>query len=98
MTFPQTTPRSVLVWHVHGSWMDAFLAGAHRYLLPVNAPRDPDGRGLSGRDWPRASEIPAGRLHDQDIDLVVLQRPHELELAARLLGRRPGVDVPAVYV
>ncbi|MGB3895190.1 MAG: glycosyltransferase [Mycolicibacter sinensis] len=98
MTFPQTTPRSVLVWHVHGSWMDAFVAGAHRYLLPVNAPRDPDGRGLSGRDWPRASEIPAGRLHDQDIDLVVLQRPHELELAARLLGRRPGVDVPAVYV
>lgn len=98
MTFPQTTRRSVLVWHVHGSWMDSFVAGAHRYLLPVNAPRDPDGRGLSGRDWPRASEVPADRLHDQHVDLVVLQRPHELELAARLLGRRPGVDVPAVYV
>lgn len=98
MTFPQPTRRSVLVWHVHGSWMDAFVAGAHRYLLPINAPRDPDGRGLYGREWPRASEVPAGRLHDQDIDLVVLQRPHELELAARLLGRRPGIDVPAVYV
>lgn len=98
MTFPQTTRRSVLVWHVHGSWMDAFVAGAHRYLLPVNAPRDPDGRGLYGRDWPRASEVPADGLHDQHVDLVVLQRPHELELAARLLGRRPGIDVPAVYV
>lgn len=37
-------------------------------------------------------------LRDQDIDLVVLQRPHELELTARLSGRRPGIDVPAVYV
>jgi len=33
-----------------------------------------------------------------DIDVVVLQRPHELELAERWLGRRPGRDVPAVYV
>lgn len=98
MVFPQTTRRSLLVWHVHGSWMDSFVAGGHRYLIPVNAPRDPDGRGLCGRDWPRAREVPFGDLHDQEIDLVVLQRPHEAELAARLLGRRPGIDVPAVYV
>jgi glycosyltransferase involved in cell wall biosynthesis len=32
------------------------------------------------------------------VDLVVLQRPHELELATELLGRVPGKDVPAVYV
>jgi glycosyltransferase involved in cell wall biosynthesis len=31
--------------------------------------------------------------------VVVLQRPHELELAERWLGgRRPGCDVPAVYL
>jgi glycosyltransferase involved in cell wall biosynthesis len=29
---------------------------------------------------------------------VVLQRPEEIELATQLLGRRPGTDVPAVYV
>jgi len=29
---------------------------------------------------------------------VVLQRPHEAELAERWTGRRPGRDVPAVYV
>ncbi|MCV7383662.1 glycosyltransferase [Mycolicibacter longobardus] len=98
MAFPQTTERSLLVWHVHRSWMDSFVAGAHRYLIPVNAPRDPDGRGLCGRDWPRAREVPLAELRDQEVDLVVLQRPHELELVARLLGRRPGIDVPAVYV
>jgi len=29
---------------------------------------------------------------------VVLQRPHELELVERWLGRRPGRDLPAVYL
>jgi len=98
MAFPQTTPRSLLVWHVHGSWMDSFVSGGHRYLIPVNAPHDPDGRGRCGRDWADAREVPSGELRDQDVDLVVLQRPHEVELAERLLGRRPGIDVPAVYV
>lgn len=88
----------MLVWHVHGSWMESFVAGEHRYVIPVNAARDADGRGLCGRTWPRAQEVPIQQLRDEDIDLVVLQRPHELELAARLLGRRPGVDVAAVYV
>ncbi|WP_067970513.1 glycosyltransferase [Mycolicibacter icosiumassiliensis] len=98
MAFPQTTRRSLLVWHVHGCWMDSFVAGRHRYLIPVDAPRGPDGRGLCGHDWPRAQEVPLAELGDHDIDLVVLQRPHELELVARLLGCRPGIDVPAVYV
>ncbi len=37
-------------------------------------------------------------LYDEHIDLVVLQRPEEIELTSRWLGRRPGLDVPAVYV
>ncbi|KWX26139.1 MULTISPECIES: glycosyltransferase [Mycolicibacterium] len=90
--------RTLLAWHVHGSWMESFTAGRHRYLVPLNAERDADGRGLCGRDWPRAQEISIGELRDQDVDLVVLQRPEELELAAEWLGRRPGIDVPAVYV
>lgn len=30
--------------------------------------------------------------------MVILQRAAEIELATRWLGRRPGVDIPAVYV
>lgn len=78
--------------------MESFTAGRHRYLIPLNAERDADGRGLCGRDWPRAQEISVDELHDQDVDLVVLQRPEELELTTKWLGRRPGIDVPAVYV
>nr|WP_307825760.1 glycosyltransferase [Sinosporangium siamense] len=37
-------------------------------------------------------------LGNEQVDLVVLQRPHEAELVHRWLGRHPGTDLPAVYV
>lgn len=43
-------------------------------------------------------EVPVDELREVDFDLVVLQRPHELELAERWTGRRPGRDIPALYV
>lgn len=92
------TVRSVLVWHVHGSWTEAFVAGRHNYLIPYHSARDEYGRGRSGRNWPRAHEVSPAGLAEQDVDLVVLQRPDEVDLATRWLGRRPGIDVPAVYV
>jgi glycosyltransferase involved in cell wall biosynthesis len=90
--------RTILVWHAHGSWTQSLVAGRHRYLIPVNAAKDADGRGLLGRDWPRAVETPLERLREESIDLVILQRAEELELVERWTGRRPGIDVPAVFV
>lgn len=78
--------------------MQAFVAGGHRYLIPVAADRGADGIGLAGRSWPNAREIALEDLAHEDIDLVVLQRPQDLELVARWTGRRPGVDLPAIYV
>jgi hypothetical protein len=78
--------------------MESLVAGRHRYIVPVNSARDAEGRGLSGRNWPRAVEVSPDRLRDQDVDLVILQRPEEVDLTERWLGRRPGIDVPAVYV
>ncbi|MFE1198959.1 glycosyltransferase [Streptomyces olivaceoviridis] len=91
---------NILVWHVHGSWLTAFVRGPHTYLVPVTDDRGPDGLGRAVTwDWPRSvRERTPKELWDCDIDLMVLQRPHELDLALRWTGRRPGVDVPAVYV
>ena len=47
----------ILVWHVHGSWMNAFVGGRHTYLVPHTG--DARGRGISGRDWPNAREVNA---------------------------------------
>jgi len=90
----------VLIWHVHGSWTTAFVQGAHDYLLPLVDDRGPDGRGRAQTwDWPtQAREIPFEALRDSVFDVVVLQRPHELELLQRWTGLRAGIDVPAVYV
>ncbi|MFE8948875.1 glycosyltransferase [Streptomyces sp. NPDC007856] len=91
---------NILVWHVHGSWLTAFVQGPHTYLVPVTDDRGPDGLGRAVTwDWPESvQERTQKQLWDCDIDLMVLQRPHELDLALRWTGRRPGVDVPAVYV
>jgi hypothetical protein len=80
----------VLVWHVHGAWTSAFVAGRHEYLIPTG----PWGGGKCGRDWPNAVEITAEELADTDVDVVVLQRPEEIDLAARWLRR----EVPMVFV
>jgi hypothetical protein len=92
----------ILLWHVHGAWTTAFVHGDHEYVVPVLPDRGPDGVGIARTyRWPedRVTELPPEALRDEPFDVVVLQRPHELEhLAADWLGRVPGRDIPAVYV
>ena len=92
----------VLLWHVHGSWTTALVHGPHEYLLPVLPGRDADGRGRARTwTWPdNAIEVTPEEARETPVDVVILQRPHELEgLCERWLGgRRPGRDLPAVYV
>lgn len=90
----------VLMWHVHGSWSTAFVAGAHEVLVPVNPERDTDGLGLpTTYTWPdTVREVRPEEIRTEDVDLIVLQRVHELSLLEQWSGIRAGVDVPAVYV
>ncbi len=92
----------ILLWHVHGSWTTAFVHGAHEYLVPVVPDRGPEGRGCAQTyAWPsNAIEVTPREAAEAEVDVVVLQRPEELEfLAERWLGgRRPGRDLPAVFV
>jgi glycosyltransferase involved in cell wall biosynthesis len=89
----------ILLWHVHGSWTDAFVRGRHEYLLPVLPGGGAWGLGRAGRDWPASvREVDVAALDADAVDAVVLQRPEEIDEVARVLGRRPGVDLPAVYL
>ncbi|GAB3618061.1 glycosyltransferase [Okibacterium endophyticum] len=88
----------ILVWHVHGGWMDGFVRGDHDYLVPT-PPSEARGVGGTGMPWPASvREVDPGSVRDEDVDLVVLQRPEEIAEAERLLGRRVGAEVPAVFV
>ena len=87
-------------WHVHGSWMTAFVQGAHEYVVPVLPDRGPNGRGRAQTwDWPQSvRELPPEDLRGLRPDLVLLQRPGDYDLTREWLGLTPGIDVPAVYV
>ena len=89
------------MWHVHGSYTTALVQGDQEFVIPVLPDRGPDGRGRAQTwDWPEtAVEVTPEQAASAEVDVVLLQRPHELELAERWLGgRRPGRDVPTVYL
>jgi glycosyltransferase involved in cell wall biosynthesis len=89
----------ILLWHVHGGWTDAFVRGPHEYLLPALPDGGPWGMGRAGRNWPDSvRDVSLDAVEPASVDAVVLQRPEELAEVARALGRRPGKDLPAVYL
>jgi hypothetical protein len=92
----------VLLWRVRPSWANAFVRGRHEYLVPVLGDRGAEARG-HGRapHWPESvRDVTPEEAAHMPVDVVVLQRPAELAHLAEdwLGGRRPGRDVPAVYV
>ncbi|GAA5183200.1 glycosyltransferase [Rugosimonospora acidiphila] len=90
----------VLLWHVHGSWTTAFVQGKHTYFVPTTPDRGPWGRGRADTyPWPdTVVEVSPEQMSTLDVDVVVLQRPEEWDLAQRWLNRRLCRDVPAVFV
>jgi glycosyltransferase involved in cell wall biosynthesis len=91
----------ILLWHVHGSWTTAFVQGRHQYLVPVVPDRGPDGRGRARTwHWPDSvAEVSPAALAHEPVDVVILQRAADEVLATRWLGgRRPGRDVPAIWL
>jgi hypothetical protein len=94
----------ILAWHVHGSWMTAFVNSPHEVVVPVVPDRGPDGLGRATTyPWPaRVREAGPEEVADLaaggGFDVVVLQRPRDAELFHAWTGREAGRDVPAVYV
>src|SRR5918911_2985438 len=90
----------ILAWHVHGSWMTAFVHSRHEVVVPVLPDRGPDGLGRATTyAWPTGvREVTPEEIGDLAPDVVVLQRPHEADLLRAWTGLEAGRDVPTVYV
>lgn len=92
--------RKILIWHIHGSYLHALTHVEHDWVLPVK-PGRPAGYGGRGRtfdmpEWVR--EVPADRIGDEDIDLVIYQTPGNLlDDGPELLGARQW-ELPSIYL
>ena len=83
----------IFLWDVHVPWTTALVQGRHEYFVAADPHR------ATGRRARTVREVGRDEAARAPIDVVVLQRPEELtHLAEEWLGRRPGVDLPAVYV
>ena len=76
---------NVLIWHIHGSYLNALARVDHDWILPVKAGR-PEGYGGRGATFdlpPNMREVPAEEVRNLDIDVVVLQTPKNLRRTCR---------------
>ncbi len=98
---PTVAAKRIFLWHVHGSYTTSLVQGPHTYYLPVLPDRGEDGRGRARTwAWPdNAAEVTPAQARELDVDVVVAQRPHEMDrLLPDWLGRRPGTAVPTIYL
>ena len=91
---------NILIWHIHGSYLNALARIEHNWYLPVK-PARPEGYGGKGPtfdvpDYVR--EVPAELVRELELDLVICQTPknyfedrHEL-LSTEQLG------LPVIYL
>ncbi len=90
----------ILVWHIHGSYLNALARVDHDWFLPVK-PERPEGYGGRGATFdlpPNLREVPAGDVRDLDLDLVVYQTPKNWgEDAVEILSPAQR-ELPRIYL
>jgi len=91
---------NVLIWHIHGSYLNSLARVDHEWILPVK-PGRPEGYGGRPATFdvpPNMREVPAEEVRQLDIDVVVLQTPKNFhEDAPELLGQEQR-RLPTVYL
>jgi glycosyltransferase involved in cell wall biosynthesis len=90
----------ILIWHIHGGYLSALAQIDHDWYLPTR-PGGADGYGGRGAGSTLPSnvrEVPAERVRDLSLDLVICQSPKNyFEDLGEVLG--PGQrDLPRIYL
>ena len=95
---------NVLVWQIHGSYLNtlvrSFAGGPHRFYLPTK-PDKPEGYGGRGPTFPWSDEtvnVPAEDVRDLDLDLVIYQSEKNLREDAREILTEGQRALPAIFL
>lgn len=90
----------ILIWHIHGSYLNALARIDHDWYLPVK-PGRPEGYGGRGPtfDLPDyVREVPAERVRDLDLDLVIFQTPRNIFEDQHELLSAAQRQLPRIYL
>ena len=95
---------NVLVWQIHGSYLNtlvrSFAGEPHRFYLPTK-PDKPEGYGGRGPTFPWSDEtvnVPAEDVRDLDLDLVIYQSEKNLREDAREILTEEQRALPAIFL
>src|SRR5215203_394853 len=90
----------ILVWHIHGSYLHALTHLEHEWVLPIKPGRSVGyagrGRTFDMPEWVR--EVPAERVRDESIDLVIYQTPDNLLVDGPALLGDDQQSIPSIYL
>ncbi len=91
---------SILIWHIHGSYLHNLTQIEHDWILPIK-PERTNGYGGRGQtfdmpEWVR--EVPAERVRAERIDLVVYQSPRNLLVDGPALLGDDQFEIPSIYL
>ncbi|HET7036361.1 MAG TPA: glycosyltransferase [Thermomicrobiaceae bacterium] len=90
----------ILIWHIHGSYLNALARIEHDWYLPVK-PGKPEGYGGRGPtfDLPEyVREVPTERVRDLDLDLVIYQTPKNYFEDGPAILSPAQRALPAIYL
>ena len=91
---------NVLVWQIHGSYLNTLVQAPHRFYLPTK-PDKPEGYGGRGssHSWsPDTIEVPAEEVRDLNLDLVVYQTERNFFEDAWEILTPEQRALPAIYL
>jgi hypothetical protein len=91
---------NVLVWQIHGSYLNTLVQAPHRFYLPTK-PDKPEGYGGRGPTYlwsPETVEVPAEEVRYLDLDLVIYQTQMNFFEDARETLTPEQRSLPAIYL
>ena len=95
-----TRKLNILVWQIHGSYLNTLVQAPHRFYLPTK-PGKPEGYGGRGPTYswsPETVEVSAEEVRDLDLDLVIYQTQKNFFEDAREVLTPEQRTLPAIYL
>lgn len=91
---------NILIWHIHGSYLNALARIDHNWYLPTKAEKSEGyiGRGTTFNMPDNLIEVPHDQVRDLDLDLIVYQTPRNRSVDAEEILSDEQRRLPAIYL